>query len=187
VSLQLDLSEIVSREGMRSAVYVDQAGVEDPDLNFASPLRGALTFVNGGDLISIEGSLATELQAECSRCLTPVRLPLSVAIDERYPIPDILNPTRKPAPDEDFDPTIRSVVYLEKGRPILDLDELMRQLLVAELPIRILCSEECRGLCPGCGALLNEQPCTCSAPVTDGSQAVLRDLLEPRSAADRGA
>ena len=49
----LDLSEIVIRQGMRVGVDVDQAGVEDPDLVFAVPIRGHLTFSNGGDVISV--------------------------------------------------------------------------------------------------------------------------------------
>src|SRR3954454_16157407 len=51
----LDLSEIVIRQGMRVGHDVDQPSVEDPDLVFSEPLQGRLTFVNSGDLLSING------------------------------------------------------------------------------------------------------------------------------------
>ena len=48
------------------------------------------------------------------------------------------------------------------------------------LPTRPLCGEECRGLCPRCGANLNAGPCGCPASVTGGRLAVLQTLLRER-------
>ena len=48
------------------------------------------------------------------------------------------------------------------------------------LPTRPLCAEECRGLCPRCGANLNAGPCGCPAGMTDGRLAVLQTLLRER-------
>jgi uncharacterized protein len=174
----LDLSEIIIREGMRSDVEVDQSGVEDPDLVFKEPLRGCLSFVNGGDLINIHGNLETTLTLACSRCLTDVAVPLEVEVEEHFPIEDIRNPNRKHEEDEDYDATVSSVVYLDQGRPILDLDELMRQLLVMELPIRTLCDEACKGLCPQCGANRNDAPCACEDRPANTPLAGLGALLK---------
>jgi uncharacterized protein len=174
----LDLSEIIIREGMRSDVDVDQPGVEDPDLVFQKPLQGRLSFVNGGDLINIHGNLETTLTLACSRCLMDVGVPLQVEVEEHFPVEDIRNPNRKPEEDEDYDPTVSSVVYLDQGRPILDLDELMRQLLVMELPIRTLCDEACKGICQQCGANRNETACACDEQPTNTPLAGLGALLK---------
>ncbi|MFN3652926.1 MAG: YceD family protein [Armatimonadota bacterium] len=177
-SMHLDLSEIVVREGMRADVEVDQPSVEDPDLVFAEPVRGKVTFTNGGDLINIDGQVETTLLQPCSRCLTDVRVPVKLEIDEHFPIDDVLHPNRPPAEDEDYDTVVSSVVYLDQGRPILDLEELLRQLIVAEVPIRTLCDDACSGLCPQCGANLNDQPCTCERQAANTPLAGLAALLE---------
>src|SRR5687767_2042689 len=150
----LDLSEIVIREGMKSTVALDQAGVEDPDLVFVDRLRGTLNFVNGGDLVNIDGEVRTTLAMPCSRCLGDAHLPVSLEPDEHFPIDQVCHPNRQPEEADELDIVLSTVIYLDQGRPILDLDELVRQWLVAELPIRILCKEDCAGLCPTCGANL---------------------------------
>jgi uncharacterized protein len=160
----LDLSEIVMRHGMRTGLDVDQPSVEDPDLTFAEPLKGHLEFSNEGDVLNILGKVDTRLLIPCNRCLTDVRMPLEVEVDEHFPIDEVTHPNRPPKEGEDFDGTVSTVVYLDQGKPILDLDELLRQLIVSEIPIRTVCDEACAGLCPQCGRNLNEGRCTC-APV----------------------
>jgi uncharacterized metal-binding protein YceD (DUF177 family) len=174
----LDLSEIVIREGMRSTVALDQAGVEDPDLVFVERLRGTLNFVNGGDLVNIDGEVHTTLALPCSRCLADAHLPVSIEPDEHFPIDQVCHPNRQPEEDDELDIVLSTVIYLDQGRPILDLDELLRQWLVAELPIRILCKDDCAGLCTTCGANLNETTCTCAPATENKPLGALASLLE---------
>lgn len=174
----LDLSEIVIRHGMHVDLDVDQPGVEDPDLSFLEPLKGRLAFANGGDLVNIHGTLDMTLSIPCSRCLTEVRVPLELHVDEHFPIEEVLHPNRQPEEGEDYDPTVSSVVYLDQGKPILDLDELLRQLIIAELPIRTLCTEACEGLCPKCGGNRNQTPCTCGEERANKPLAGLAALLD---------
>ena len=174
----LDLSEIVIRDGMRVGLDVDQPGVEDPDLQFAKPLTGHLTFENGGDLVNIHGEVDTTLTIACSRCLKDVEVPMTVPVEEHLPIEDVVQPNRKPDEGAELpDTQVSSVVYLDQGKPILDLDELMRQLIVAELPMRTLCDEECAGLCPHCGVDRNETPCNCAEEQRNTPLAALAALL----------
>lgn len=174
----LDLSEIVIRDAMRVKHNVDQPGVEDPDLVFAEPLRGSLTFENSGDVINIQGRVASKLIIPCNRCLEEVQAPLALSVDEHFPIEEILHPDRQPTGGEEFDTTVSSVVYLDQGRPMLDLDELLRQLIVAELPIQTLCSETCAGLCPTCGGNRNETACQCAEAPLNTPLAGLAVLLK---------
>ena len=60
----------------------------------------------------------------------------------------------------------------------LDVDELLRELFEMNFPQKILCREDCRGLCPRCGADLNTAPCTCSGTTPDPRLASLGALLE---------
>ena len=57
-----------------------------------------------------------------------------------------------------------------------DLDELLREDILLSLPTKVLCKSDCKGLCPMCGADLNNGPCGCKKPV-DPRLAVLQDLL----------
>lgn len=174
----LDLSEIVMREGMRVTHDIDQPSVEDPDLVFAEPIRGRLVFDNSGELINIHGDVATALVLACSRCLTDVRVPVELKVEEHMPVEEVQNPTRPVGEDTDFDSLVSSVVYLEQGRPILDLDELLRQLIVTEIPLRAICQDACAGLCPQCGANRNEAPCACPEPEVNRPLAGLAALLK---------
>ena len=87
----------------------------------------------------------------CARCLRPVAVPLRVEMDERF--------SRRPddAEDEDEDEgETRAIVD-----SCIDLTDCARELLILELPMRVLCSEDCKGLCPVCGADRNEVSCAC--------------------------
>jgi uncharacterized protein len=173
----LDLSEIVVRRGMRVDLDVDLPRIEDPDLVFAGPVRGRLQFDNGGDVVSIHGPIDTALTVPCSRCLSDVGLPIHLDVEEHLPVDDILHPNRQPEDGEEWETVVSSIVYLEQGRPILDLDELLRQLIVAEVPIRTLCREDCLGLCARCGQNRNESECACEDTGANRPLAALGDLL----------
>ena len=173
----LDLSEIVVREGMRTGLDIDQPDVDDADLNFAEPLKGHLDFENSGDLISFHGRITTVLSVPCSRCLAEGRLPVRLEVEEHFPIDQVVAPNKPPAEGEEVDIEVSSVVYLDQGKPILDLDELLRQLIVAEVPIQTLCSEACAGLCPHCGVNRNEQSCRCEEEQRNTPLAGLGALL----------
>ena len=60
----------------------------------------------------------------------------------------------------------------------LELDELMREVFLLEMDTKNLCSPDCRGLCPGCGADLNTEQCRCKREI-DPRWAKLAQLLEP--------
>ena len=59
-----------------------------------------------------------------------------------------------------------------------DLSELVRQELQLNAPFRVLCDEECRGLCPHCGQNLNEAACQCETEAVDPRLSALKRLLD---------
>jgi uncharacterized protein len=175
--MKLDLSEISQRSGMRVEVDIDQPCLEEADFACAEPVRGHLTFTNSGNLLLIDGSVRTVVELPCDRCLEPARLPTEVKIEERFALEEVLHP-RLPSEEEvEFDNTLATVIHLDAGRPILNLDELLRQQVVMNLPIQILCDPQCRGLCAQCGANLNLAACNCETEVADSPFAELATLL----------
>lgn len=101
----------------------------------------------------VEGVLATVVVAtkaigECSRCLDPVELPVTVELQELYEYDD---PEMRPSGDEDSD------LFRLEG-DLLDLETALRDAVVLSLPRVPLCDEECLGLCPQCGVRLDADP-----------------------------
>ncbi len=68
---------------------------------------------------------------------------------------------------------------------MLDLTELLRQNILLSMPIKPLCSDECKGLCPTCGRNLNEGPCNCPSDSGGSAFAALAALLEDTSDKDK--
>jgi uncharacterized protein len=92
----------------------------------------------------------------CSRCLTLFSYPLAFKIEEEfYPSVDIINGEPLSLPDDSTSSVIDE-------RHILDLTEVIRQHILLAAPVKPLCRTDCAGLCPQCGANLNETTCHCT-------------------------
>jgi uncharacterized protein len=96
--------------------------------------------------VLVSGTARAELTGECGRCLDPVSDELVVDLQELFAYPD----DRRVATgdDEDEQPTM--------VEDLLDLEPTVRDALVLEIPLTPLCSDDCGGLCAGCGARLDE-------------------------------
>ncbi|MDE3205128.1 MAG: DUF177 domain-containing protein [Acidobacteriota bacterium] len=124
-----------------------------------------LCSVDGG--IEVAAGIDAPWVGECRRCLTPVGGVLRCEVRELY---RPRSPGEPPDQDEE--------TYPLSGE-MLDLRPLVRDAILLELPIAPLCREGCAGLCPTCGADLNDGPCTCPPAGGDPRWAgldVLRDL-----------
>ena len=103
-----------------------------------SPAELTGTLLGAGETVTVRGEMRCEATMACARCLRPVAVPLRVAVDERF--------SRRPdSAGEDGETRV-----IEESR--IDLTDCARELLILELPMRVLCSEDCKGLCPVCGA-----------------------------------
>ena len=110
-------------------------------------------------------------EADCSRCLNPTTTPVEMLIEEEYiPLVDINGGGR-------VDPTeTETENYRISERHILDLSEAVRQYWAIALPLAPLCREDCPGLCPHCGANLDETAHACAAGDLDSPWSKLRSL-----------
>jgi len=144
----------------------------DPDLDIVKPLVGRVKLLRTGSGILVTGHLSTEVRVPCRRCLTPAIMPIELALEEEFhPSIDVVTGAALPLePGEDA--AVRTDAH-----HILDLTEVVRQDLLLAQPMSALCNPDCQGLCPNCGANLNEGPCNCQREEEDPRLAVLRDLL----------
>ena len=100
--------------------------------------------------IDVDGTVSAPWVGLCRRCAAPVSGELRIHVHERYADPPLAGPS-----DEELYPIVDDEI---------DLGLLVRDAVVLELPMAPLCREACAGLCPRCGADLNEGDCGCVAP-----------------------
>lgn len=129
-----------------------------------------LDSLDGG--IEVSGTVRTTWVGECRRCLRPVSGPLEAAVREVY--------RPRPAGGESSDD---DETYPFSGE-LLDLAPLVRDAILLELPIAPLCRDECAGLCPTCGAVLDDGPCGCPPAAGDPRWAALDALRATSDAPD---
>jgi uncharacterized protein len=119
----------------------------------------------------LAGTVRTTLELPCSRCLEAFRLPVAATFDQRFlPASDMAQDPEREVQDEDID-----ISYYRDDR--IDLNELLREQFYLALPMKPLCSEGCRGLCPQCGTNLNTGACSCATAWEDPRLAPLKGLV----------
>ena len=117
---------------------------------------------NSADILTLTMEMRSTLDAVCDRCGKEFQQ------EKEIPFTCIL---AEEVENEDND----EIVLLEDGE--VDLGDLARTMFILGMDTKTLCSEDCKGLCPGCGADLNLGPCSCKKE-TDPRLAVLAKLLE---------
>jgi uncharacterized protein len=141
----------------------------------ASPVVGTVRFTRTQQGVLAEGQVRVAAEQTCSRCLEPVSSPVTLAFEEEFrQTLDIHTGLPVDVPGESKD----DQAVLIDAHHVLALDELIRQYLLAWLPMHPLCREDCQGLCPECGRNLNEGPCGCSPSNVDGRWQALGGFLK---------
>ncbi len=122
------------------------------DLRLADPIEGHVRLSRTNRGLLVAATFRTSLDAECSRCLREIEVPIDIRIDEEA-LPSIDLQSGAPVDPEtaDADEPLRLTDHHE-----LDLETPVREAIQLEEPIAALCREECPGLCPVCGNPLDE-------------------------------
>lgn len=135
-------------------------------VSFLSPVSAVGEVVNNAGYIRLRLTLAATYTAPCARCLTDVTQEFALDVERTVVTP------REAA---DMDEREDDFVVTEDG--FLDADELLGELFELNFPTKILCREDCLGLCPYCGQDRNLFPCTCDGKAQDPRLSCLGDLL----------
>jgi uncharacterized protein len=120
--------------------------------------------------IRLEGEFSTSLEFACARCLEPVVENVSRTFDLLY------RPQGADAGKEEISVTAAEAeIGYYQGDGLLLEDALREQVLLA-IPLKAVCREDCKGLCPHCGANLNVEQCSCEQRFRDPRWSALEDL-----------
>ncbi len=123
------------------------------------------------ETVLLEGKLEGQRTAACDRCGEQVTEKL--VCDFVY-----LVTTRKEEAlkEREIECTDEDVITLYLKETEIDVDEILREQAYLANPLRTLCSEDCKGICAGCGVVLNNEACCCSLDKSNSSFAVLKKL-----------
>jgi uncharacterized protein len=148
----LDIRELGRRAGsMRTLERVVPApaglNLEVVGVPEGVPLHLDLVLQSVTEGVLVTGTVSAAVQGECSRCLDPVSYDLDVDVCELYAYPDS-------ATDETTDEDEISRIVDD----LIDVEPVVRDLVVLALPMSPLCREDCGGLCVDCGQRLDDLP-----------------------------
>jgi len=123
-----------------------------------------------GNEVFVNGHIDTRAQVECDRCLKPVELPVNVDFTLEYISGSEYESSQTAALTEDE----MSVSVFEGGA--IDVEEIVKEQVLLAVPTRMLCREDCKGICPDCGIDRNTGECDCITNEIDPRWAALKNL-----------
>ncbi len=141
------------------------------EASVVGPVKANLQVTKSDREVAVTGRLTAELQLQCSRCLKDFRKSLDVPVNAVYHPIDEFADERHELKDDEMD------MGFYRGEEI-DLQELVREQVVLNMQMKPLCSENCKGICPNCGADLTGAGCSCETRQIDPRLEVLKKLLE---------
>jgi uncharacterized protein len=171
---ELELRKLVFDENFQPGIIDLGQDIRQKTLLHASG-RAELIRENRGSRKVVEdirlvGSMSTQVEVRCARCLDPVEREVSESFDLLYRPQGV-----DAAGDETAINQAETEIGYYRGDGLLLEDVLKEQVLLA-LPVKLVCAAECRGFCPHCGRNLNVENCDCVATMSDPRWAALEDI-----------
>ena len=149
-----DLKEIGGRKNVSLELEFNDLEFVDREIEINDNIQLELEIYNTVDTFVLEGEMKAELNLSCSRCLQKYSSKIELNISE-----DIL---KNEMEDEEE----------------LYLDDIIVDNIILFLPMKALCSDDCKGICPQCGQDLNKGDCDCEVEVVDPRLAKLKEFYK---------
>lgn len=162
----LDLKKLFAQDGfvLPFQYQIDFSSVEVSGVHpFVAPVAVEGTVKNHTGFAQFEASVTFDFAIPCDRC--------TKLVQKRYGYTFSHVLVRSLQDDKNDE-------YIQVENDSLDVDELLRADILLELPIKFVCSEDCKGLCPQCGKNLNDGPCECDARQIDPRLEALKKLID---------
>lgn len=162
--MKIDMAQLWRKDGETMPISLveklDNTSDYPDVVEFLEPVKIEGTLKNENDVFVLEAKGETLVTLMCDRCLTPVRKELCFEIKERF-----AHTGRGNEETETF------------SKDQIELDDYVARGILEVLPMKIICRDDCKGLCPVCGKDLNEGDCTCDTTERDPRFESLRTLF----------
>jgi uncharacterized protein len=165
------LSDVLTIEGKQISMEVElemtsfESKMGCFEIIEKSPVK--LTFVNiAKEKAKVEGAVSLRFQSFCDRCLSEVITELDLQFERVVTSPEVSGE------DEEID----DLSFMEGYQ--LNVETFVYNEIIGNWPAKILCKEDCKGICPVCGQNLNVRECGCDTFVPDPRMAVIQDIFK---------
>ena len=162
----LKLKDVFLNDGSRSESDYSLPLAEldiNGDYPFKSPVRVIATAVNRAGVVELNVKAVFDYTTRCDRCFVPIIKHMELSFTHGLATELI---------DEENDD------YIETPDYTLELDDVVISDIILNLPRKMLCRDDCRGLCPDCGKNLNEGDCGCGRQTVDSRLDILKQLID---------
>ena len=169
--MRIELENLEGGKGDFAHVYnPEELSPVDERVRLTAPAT-----VNGkirlaGKEVFVNGHVDTRTQVECDRCLKPIELPVNADFELEYVTGSEYESTAAAELTES-----QMLVSVFDGTAI-DVDEIVKEQILLAVPTRMLCREDCKGICPQCGNDKNAGECECVTEDIDPRWAALKNL-----------
>ncbi len=166
----INLSDVFSTEG-KVVQNTEELNLDVFDngmdrFSIVSKTPVTFTFTNiGVNEVAVSGGMELTMEAACDRCLETVEVPIKLSFDRV--VKPILEETESDEADENS--------FMEGYQ--LDIEAFVKTEIIVNWPMKILCKDDCKGVCPVCGKNLNVVSCGCDTFVPDPRMAVIQDIF----------
>ena len=145
------------------------------DFRIVAPVRLTARITKDAEKVRLVGRVQTTLETDCGRCLEPFQVAVDAKLDLMF-LPDTGGGAEKAAGEKEVREEDVGVSFYADDT--IDLGVMMRDEFYLALPMKPLCKDDCKGLCPVCGANRNREACTCRAEWVDPRMESLKKLID---------
>ena len=166
----VDLANVSGSAKYKFSVPAKEIDLETPGVDLKGDVQVACEITRHIIETVVAGTVETEAEIDCTRCLQPVTQELVVPFEVSFVAPDAF-PTAEEVKLNESD----LGVDVFQGEQI-DLKEVAREQILLNLPEQVTCRDDCKGLCEKCGTNLNTSKCSCGEDEIDPRWAALQGL-----------
>jgi DUF177 domain-containing protein len=170
--MRIELDKLEAGGGQFAHAYEpEEIVLDDEHARLTKAPEVSVRASRSGHQVRLRGTITAEAEVDCDRCLNSVSVPIETSFDVVY------------VPESDYETGAEAAELQEEDMGLsifdgnaIDVDELVREQVLLAMPVRALCREECKGLCPVCGTDRNTESCACEATETDPRWSALKGL-----------
>ena len=164
--MKINIASVLKNEGasvkVSGKMELGEFDFTGSRLSFEAPVSINGSIHNIGGTLEISADITGSYKTQCSRCGKVITAELNSTLFE-----SVAN---------DFSDADDECMILSGN--VLDIEGSIRASVFDDIPLKFLCSEDCKGLCPECGINLNEEECNCDTTVYDPRFAIFRNLQQ---------
>jgi uncharacterized protein len=169
--MRIELENLEGGKGDFAHVYQpDELNPVDERVSLTQPATVSGKVRLAGNEVFVNGHVEAPARVECDRCLQPVETP----VDADFALEYISGSEYESSEAAELTEAELSVSVFD-GRAI-DVDEIVKEQILLAVPTRMLCREDCKGICPECGMDRNTGDCSCATNDIDPRWAALKNL-----------